>query len=242
MILTLENFEFATHDIGFLLTPCPPLKKIESFGGQMDKPTCRLCNKKFSDRGLSRHLQSCLPKHMETGVKNPKEKTFHLHVSDTYNRVYFLHLAVAGTTTLNELDAFFRNIWVECCGHLSQFSYGRFGEEVKMNQSVFRVLNTGDQLYYQYDFGDTTELIVKAMGVYNGISQETEPIRLLVRNVQPDIPCDQCDAAPAEVICTQCQWNGDGWLCSKCAKDHRCDEEMFLKVVNSPRTGHCGYQ
>lgn len=36
-------------------------------------------------------------------------------------------------------------------------------------------------------------------------------------------------------------WDGEGWLCESCAKNHECDEDMFLPVLNSPRTGVCGY-
>ncbi len=32
-----------------------------------------------------------------------------------------------------------------------------------------------------------------------------------------------------------------GWLCDSCAEDHKCGEDMLLPVVNSPRTGVCGY-
>lgn len=64
---------------------------------------------------------------------------------------------------------------------------------------------------------------------------------IIARNAQPIIPCDECSAKPAVEICTACVWNDEGWLCEECAKNHECDEDMFLPVVNSPRTGVCGY-
>ena len=61
------------------------------------------------------------------------------------------------------------------------------------------------------------------------------------QNAQPIIPCDGCNAKSAVVICTACMWDNAGWLCEACAQTHDCDEDMFLPVVNSPRTGVCGY-
>ena len=34
---------------------------------------------------------------------------------------YWLHLEVQGDVRLTVLDAFLRAIWLECCGHMSQF-------------------------------------------------------------------------------------------------------------------------
>lgn len=209
----------------------------------MLKTTCEICNNDYTGRGMPKHLQSCLSKHLGTGTRGPNEKTYYLHVSAAYNPDYFLHLAVFGTTTLKELDSFLRDIWLECCGHLSQFSIGgRYGTEIKMSRKIHQALKPGDTLYYEYDFGDTTALEIKAKGRFPGILQDNRNIYILARNSQPSIPCDQCGKALAEFICTECSWDGEsGWLCANCSKGHDCGEDMFLKVVNSPRTGVCGY-
>ncbi len=40
----------------------------------------------------------------------------------------------------------------------------------------------------------------------------------------------------------ECLYDGRrGYLCEACLADHECDEEMFMPLVNSPRTGVCGY-
>jgi len=36
--------------------------------------------------------------------------------------MYWMHLEVPTTITLADLDGFLRDIWLECCGHLSSFS------------------------------------------------------------------------------------------------------------------------
>ena len=206
------------------------------------KSTCLLCKSQYTGTGMTRHLQSCLPKSLDSQLKQQKFKTqpfFHILVKGYYLPEYWLHLKVASNARLEDLDQFLRHIWLECCGHLSAFSIK--GTEFKMGQKLKDVLSPGMELLHEYDFGTTTELLVKTLGIYEGPIEKNKPIQILARNEPPEIPCDECGKIPAVEICTECQWKEGGWLCQTCAKDHECDEEMFLPVVNSPRTGDCGY-
>ena len=208
---------------------------------QAPESTCNLCGSTFKRQGMTRHLKSCLSKQFDRHSGGRPAELLHLHVADAYNPDYFLHLLVSAKASLGNLDRFLRDIWLECCGHMSAFSYERYGDEIPMKRSVKAVLTPGVALYHQYDFGSTTELVVKAVDGYQGALGGKEKIRVLARNAQPIIPCDECSKKPAVQICTQCQWSEGGWLCEDCARTHACDEEMFLPVVNSPRTGVCGY-
>ena len=69
---------------------------------------------------------------------------------------------------------------------------------------------------------------------------KTGEVGILARNDPPQIKCSKCDHL-ATRICTECIYEDAGWLCDDCAEDHKCGEEMLLPVVNSPRTGVCGY-
>ena len=122
---------------------------------------------------------------------------------------------------------------------MSAFSFERYGNEINKQSKAANVFTLGKKITYQYDFGSTTELMVKAMGHYRGVIKGK--IQLIARNAQPIIPCDECSTKPAAEICTECMWDDAGWLCEECAQTHECDEEMFLPVANSPRTGVCGY-
>ena len=186
---------------------------------------------------MTRHIKTCLRKNLSRG----DEDLFYIHVSDSYNKDYFLHLLLQESTTLNHLDRFLREIWLECCGHMSAFSYERWGDEISKRRKIVDVFHPGLNLIYQYDFGSTTELNIKAVDIYRGKAENKESIRIIARNSQPVITCDKCAKHPAVEICTECQWDEGGWLCETCAEDHECDEEMRLPVVNSPRTGVCGY-
>ena len=208
---------------------------------QTPKSRCSLCNSEFTRQGLTRHIKSCLTKHLQKQSKADPRNLLYLNIYDHFNPDYFLHLLVVGNSTLKNLDVFLRDIWLECCGHMSSFSRQRYGNEIKMKHKVEDILFPGMQLVYQYDFGSTTELSIKAVDNYQGATDGNKKIQIITRNAQPIIPCDECDQKPAAQICSACQWEEKGWLCEECSQTHGCDDDMFLPVVNSPRTGVCGY-
>lgn len=208
---------------------------------QAPKSTCNLCGSAFKRQGMTRHIKSCLPKQIDRHSSGKPSEMLYLHVADAYNADYFLHLLVSKTASFGDLDQFLRDIWLECCGHMSAFSYERYGDEIPMNRRIRDLLTPGAALHYAYDFGSTTELFVRAMDLYRGSLGGREKIRVIARNAEPVIPCDECSQKPAVEICSECQWSEGGWLCEDCAESHECDEEMFLPVVNSPRTGVCAY-
>ena len=187
------------------------------------------------------------------------KKIFHLLVEGRYLPEYWMHIEAPANATLEDLDDFLREIWVECCGHLSAFTidkvryeqdtggvdamwpaiFGRGAPTKKMNHRLESVLRTGLKFSYEYDFGTTTHLMLRVLserdGVVNGKS-----IRILARNVPPAKACEVC-GKPATQVCTQCIYEDEGWVCDKCAPKHECGEDMLLPVVNSPRVGMCGY-
>ncbi|MCZ7670413.1 MAG: hypothetical protein M5U34_26255 [Chloroflexi bacterium] len=52
------------------------------------------------------------------------ETIYHLQVEDAWNRDFWLHLEMRGSARLQELDNYLRAIWLECCGHMSEFFIG----------------------------------------------------------------------------------------------------------------------
>jgi hypothetical protein len=84
---------------------------------------------------------------------------------------------VPGKTTLDELDNYLRAIWLECCGHLSSFDIGEISdtqlfddgmawrEERSMDVRLDKVLAAGMEIPYEYDFGTTTELVIRVAAV-----------------------------------------------------------------------------
>jgi len=202
---------------------------------------CNLCGSAFSRKGMTRHVKSCLPKYLDRLAAERSSRLVCLKVAATHAPDYFLHLLVPARSTFEFLDLFLRDIWLECCGHMSAFFYPGSYYPIRKRISVGEVLSPGTKLGYQYDFGSTTDLTIQSIDLYQGAWEPEDGVLIIARNAQPIVPCDACSRHPAVWICTECQWAEGGWLCETCAKKHDCDEEMFLPVVNSPRSGVCGY-
>ena len=187
-------------------------------------------------------------------TENGKARILHMVVQGRYSPEYWMHLEVVANAKLKVLDSFLRGIWLECCGHLSAFTIGgiRYNSDLdkeslfysdfkdkSMNCKIGSVLGTGMKFIHEYDFGTTTELSLKVASERIG-KPVNEPVQIMARNDPPKIACMVCGEVATQV-CAQCIYDGEGWLCNKCGKKHKCDEDMLLPVVNSPRVGVCGY-
>jgi hypothetical protein len=201
---------------------------------------------------MTKHLAKCAPQRLASSAAGGRgqQRVLHLAVEGVDAPLYWMHLAMPSTATLEDLDGFLRDIWLECCGHLSAFCIGgrdyfcdatsarELGGRT-MNVEVGRVLAPGVKFDHEYDFGTATHLTLRVVSEWEEASRD-QSIRILSRNDPPPIPCQSC-GQPATQVCTECIWGGEGWLCDECAADHECGEDMFLPVVNSPRVGMCGY-
>lgn len=204
------------------------------------KGRCVYCGKLYTGGGMSRHLASHLAK-----LPSAKGKqALHLKVNDRYGP-YFLHLLMDGKAPLERLDDFLRAIWLECCGHLSQFAYGRWEEELPMHLPAGRLFEPGSGLHYAYDFGSTTELVIKCLHIYPIELPADQDVYLLSRNEPLQRPCDHCRQQPAEWICSVHVSDEEMHFCGACSETHQAEcpdaEYALLPVVNSPRMGVCAY-
>lgn len=216
--------------------------------------TCSLCASRLSRASMTRHLKTCSlhdPKLLAAlaPAKQPPSRSFHLFAEARYAKAYWMHLAVPVEAPLWRVDAFLRQIWLECCGHLSAFTIEgrRYASEAMkdlgesgMGVRLSRLLQPGMAFSYEYDYGSTTELNLKVLALRDR-GTPRGAVELLARNDAPLTACDRCGTQPATEICTECVWKDQGWLCESCAKAHECGTEMCLPVVNSPRVGVCGY-
>jgi hypothetical protein len=196
---------------------------------------CYLCGESVSRASMTRHLNACIP--LGISQKQSPGPSFQLFVEGRYAKAYWMHVAVTIDTPLSKLDRFLRKTWLECCGHLSGFSIQ--GERMSMSAPLGRLVDVGMKFSYEYDYGSTTELVLKVVA----IREQGTPkgaVHLLARNEPPAIMCSDCEQ-PAEQICPQCACDDCGWLCQGCADTHPCGDEMLLPVTNSPRVGVCAY-
>jgi hypothetical protein len=218
-------------------------------GRKQSKGICAFCNKELSKGGVSKHLGACSLLNAaiakaEQG-KGVPEKLFHLRVQDAYSAGFWLDLEMRGSKSLNDLDSYLRGIWLECCGHLSQFMIGNgwLGNQIGKQRKIEDVFRGGNPLTHIYDMGTSSETIVKAVSTRVGKPLTSKPIVLMVRNKMPEYPCLECDQ-PATLFCSECLIEDEtsGMLCQEHAKTHpHHNYGEPIPVVNSPRLGMCGY-
>jgi hypothetical protein len=81
---------------------------------------CILCNEVFNKSQMMLHLKDCVA--AQAHGEGKAVRFFHLVIEGNHMPMYWLHVEIPGALTLQHLDAFLRNIWLECCGHLSCFT------------------------------------------------------------------------------------------------------------------------
>jgi uncharacterized protein CbrC (UPF0167 family) len=209
---------------------------------------CQFCGESFAKRSVTKHLTICKKRQesIETAnIGKAKEMTlYHLTIQDAYSKDFWLHLEMNGTAKLGGLDGYLRDIWLECCGHLSAFSMGGFEDrEVAMKTTAQNIFERSSELMHIYDFGTSSETLVKVVGKRTGKPLTKHPIMLMMRNEMPAVTCMECEQ-PARWLCSECIYEDDksGYLCDEHNEKH--PHEGYgetLELVNSPRMGMCGY-
>ncbi|HEY1350481.1 MAG TPA: hypothetical protein VGF67_12735 [Ktedonobacteraceae bacterium] len=102
---------------------------------EISRGVCRFCQGEFAKNKITLHLKSCKARIAHKTEHNGQEqRLLHLLVEGKYRPEYWMHLEVPAVATLSDLDDFLRTIWLECCGHLSEFtingvSYASFPDD-----------------------------------------------------------------------------------------------------------------
>lgn len=232
------------------------------------KGFCKYCGKEYTRGGMLRHLASCKNRKARLEAEKGKVKCgyFELVISGKYSTAYWLIVEMKDTATLEDLDIFIRNIWVECCGHLSAFEVNGVRYESNssedsfwglpaksMNYKLKNVFSVGQTIAYEYDYGSTTDLLVKVHSYRLGVGRG-DKITLLSRNNPPEILCSQCKENKAEWINPEGYYDGNPFWCEKCMEEESVAEDgegesdeyysagFYLPICNSPRMGVCGYE
>ena len=158
---------------------------------------CAFCGREMTRGGLTKHLEACAEHKAAIEAANQasgkEQPLYHLVARDAWGGDYWLHLEMNGSATLKDLDRYLRAIWLECCGHLSQFSIGGWsGDEIPMSRRIERVFAPGLELTHIYDFGTESQTLVKAVGARMGQPLTKHPIYLMARNNAPEAVCAVC--------------------------------------------------
>lgn len=212
------------------------------------KGICAFCGAEIGKGTVAKHLARCETRRaLLAQIENESraaETLYHLRVQAMGQNEFWLDVEARGESKLKDLDRYLRGIWLECCGHLSRFSIGGWsGNEIPMSRQVQQIFREGTALVHIYDFGTSSETMVKFVATRRGKPTNTRPLALLARNVMPEAKCIECDAA-ALWLCNECLIEDQVWgvLCQAHVQTHPHDNYgKPVRLVNSPRLGLCGY-
>lgn len=196
---------------------------------------CYLCGKEFGKTAMKNHLVK------EHYGSEGTDISCLLRVEDKYDKSYWLYLDVLEKTTLSSLDKFLRKIWLECCGHLSEFTYAGI-EKVGKSTKIGLILGPNGKLNYEYDFGSSTDLVITCVGRHY-VPSRKNGIELVARNVPTEYSCSEC--GEEAVVFAPGYYNDfedDKFYCEECYDKFEDDGSLFFTVTNSPRMGVCGYE
>jgi len=204
------------------------------------KGKCLFCSLEFEQKEIGKHIG----KHLSEMEKEHNAKTtesYHHIVVEAYEM--FLHILLQSESKMKVLDNFLRDIWLDCCGHLSNFGHKNF--RIKMSDTIADIFVPKVKIYHDYDYGSTTRVELKAIKTYE--LHLKEDFMLLSRNEPLQLICSVCKDLPAEYLCSVCIWESEAFLCEHCAVKHEetCGDfadYARMPIVNSPRIGVCGYE
>ena len=214
--------------------------------------TCLLCKTSIGRTAMLRHSMECLKK---SGWPESDKPSYVIRVDGFHTKVFWLLVLARHDATLDDLDGLLRDVWVECCGHLSAFNiYGRsfsshsdvdgFDEDDESGLSVplDEVIGPDSAFTYEYDFGSTTKLKLSVVGV-SPVSPENRPLVLIARNDRLEIPCYFCKGK-GEYLVTD--WPDNPYqivICRDCTKKKvdALEQEYVVVFPDSPRAGTCDY-
>ena len=188
-------------------------EKLEAVQHEADNSLgrCHLCGNAVRAEDVSTHARSCVMAAVQVGFvdndlhpRHVGNDTILIWVRGDELR-HWLMLAVRPTTSLRQLDQFLRNLWLECCGHMSHFQIGatRYNASIPgpgdtrlveadlaepgerhMLYTVEEAIREGELFRHEYDYGDTTYLDLEC------VADLPAPYQFLPELIDPPEPAD----------------------------------------------------
>lgn len=213
---------------------------------------CAFCGYETIRGCMGRHLAACPQRQAKVAsaeqTGRPPEDLFHLRMhavqDDVWTRPalehdFWLDVEVRGSATLKDIDTYLRAIWLDRCGHPSQFTIGGWnGPELAKARRVGAVFQGNVELTHGFEDSETR---IRVIGHREGVPLSRRPMALMARNLMPAVACFLC-GKPAAQFCIECKIRkeGSGILCEQHAADHpHTSLGEPLPIVNSPRMGMC---
>jgi hypothetical protein len=228
------------------------------------KGICLYCNQTISKSLFTKHFQ----KHLNEKIKTNKPGSSFLLKVETEKAwgptPYFLFLWIDGEAKLNVLDDFLRNIWLECCGHMSSFTIAGYKKSKNRMWNFFEaneLLQKGKTKEHEKLMESSSGELPKSAKVntkfYKNLKLDylydfgsttallitvlaeypiiaDEKIILLTRNTIPEIKCGVCNKLNATKICTAHEYDENNLFCESCAKKYEKECDDFADYASLP--------
>ena len=225
---------------------------------------CLYCNQEVKKAAITKHLDKHLAEKTGTG-KAGKSFLIKIEPDTTWGATpYFLQLWIDGETNMKEVDLFLRQIWLECCGHMSAFrnpklrnngggmwdffeaenliAKGKTKEYEKLmeesNGEVPKSRKAKDALHkdlkLEYEYDFGSTTVLQITAAAEYSIRADNKIVLLSRNEPPEILCETCGVKPAVKICSVCMGQDESAFCNECAKKHRKTCSDFKEYAAMP--------
>jgi hypothetical protein len=222
---------------------------------------CLFCDKLFAKASINRHLKTHLDKKQNAAGISYLVK---IEQNPRWGKsLHFLSLWIDGETKMQDIDAFLRDIWLECCGHLSAFrnpqvrqrggmwdffeatellqkgkmrEYEKLMEESNGEVPMSRKVNKVfyPDLKLEYEYDFGSSTELVLTVIDEYPIKADEKIVLLSRNEPLEIYCQSCKKEMATQMCTVHNYEDDSLFCDKCAKKHAKACEDFEEYAAMP--------
>jgi hypothetical protein len=127
---------------------------------------CYFCGKTFSKTGINRHLKAHLQKKAIENTKR-RSRSYLVKIETNPRRgnpLYFLSLWIDGRATMEDIDDFLRDIWLECCNHGSAFHDPQVRRQRTHMWMWHDYFETADKLLEQGKIKQYEEMMEEANG------------------------------------------------------------------------------
>jgi len=216
---------------------------------------CKLCGEILTKRKAALHLKKCRAAHPLPNGKTAT-KLFTIEATAPGLPEFFLVFELDGTKPLSMMDEFLRLAWFETYEHCSKFTINGvhynshqlsddnagfltfLGRTLprSMSAKMGDVLGEGVKFEYQYDFGTTSYVRLRVIGIRSTLEKTPNGPDLIMQNLRPKFSCGEC-GQPATIV------GAGSWglhpkniFCEACA-GKKVDEELRCPIANSPRSG-----
>ncbi|EFA77942.1 hypothetical protein PPL_08587 [Heterostelium album PN500] len=200
----------------------------------------------------AQHCQKCPQIKQKLNVKGgtATEAFVAIVFGDRVATEYWMNVLIPCDTPVYEVEEFLKDIWLECCGHMTTWEglkngvgefkdiYGGNEEPDEKDVAISECVDLGGTVSMDYDMGTTTTVNLMFYEKIN-VKMDDPGIRVLIRNTINKPNCKECKKPnhPVHYTCDDCDYSK---MCEECG-DGEHEEHSKTTISNSPRSGSCGY-